>query len=72
MDNIRIVGGNVLRGTVPISGAKNAALPILCSAMLADGDHTFRAVPDLRDIHTTIALLERLGLDASFDAGTLA
>ena len=61
----------MLRGTVPISGAKNAALPILCAAMLADGEHIFRAVPDLRDIHTTIALLERLGLDAAFDAGTV-
>jgi len=59
VDNIRIVGGTPLQGTVRISGAKNAALPILCAALLADGEHTFRAVPDLRDIHTTIALLER-------------
>jgi len=71
VDNIRIVGGTPLRGTVRISGAKNAALPILCAALLADGEHTFRAVPDLRDIHTTIALLERLGLSGSFDNGVV-
>lgn len=48
---------------LPVSGAKNAALPILCSALLADGEHTFRNVPDLRDIETTALLLRHLGLD---------
>ncbi|MFO0694808.1 MAG: UDP-N-acetylglucosamine 1-carboxyvinyltransferase [Polyangiales bacterium] len=72
MDNIRIVGGKPLHGTVRISGAKNAALPILCAALLADGDHTFRSVPDLRDIHTTIALLERMGLSGKFEDGVVS
>ena len=63
MDNLRIVGGTPLRGTVPISGAKNAALPILCSSLLADGESAFRNVPDLTDIHTTAKLLRHLGLD---------
>ncbi|MBC7172553.1 MAG: UDP-N-acetylglucosamine 1-carboxyvinyltransferase, partial [Polyangiaceae bacterium] len=71
MDNIRIVGGARLEGTVPISGAKNAALPILCASLLADGEHCFRNVPDLRDIHTTIALLERLGQTGSFENGVV-
>ena len=62
MDNIRIVGGKPLKGTVQISGAKNAALPILCASILADGEHVFRNVPALRDIETTCALLEHLGL----------
>lgn len=62
MENIRIVGGTALQGTVKISGAKNAALPILCASLLADGDHVFRNVPALRDIVTTCALLEHLGL----------
>ena len=62
MDNIRIVGGKPLKGTVKISGAKNAALPILCASILADGEHVFRNVPALRDIETTCALLEHLGL----------
>jgi len=62
VDNIRIVGGKPLKGTVKISGAKNAALPILCASILADGEHVFRNVPALRDIETTCALLEHLGL----------
>lgn len=62
MDSIRIIGGKPLSGTVPVSGAKNAALPILCSALLADGESTFRNVPDLRDIATTAQLLRHLGL----------
>lgn len=71
MDNIRIEGGARLEGRVEVSGAKNAALPILCTALLADGEHRFRNVPDLKDIHTTCKLLERLGLDASFDKGVV-
>jgi UDP-N-acetylglucosamine 1-carboxyvinyltransferase len=63
MDSIRIIGGKRLSGTVPVSGAKNAALPILCAALLADGESTFRNVPDLRDIATTAQLLRHLGLD---------
>jgi UDP-N-acetylglucosamine 1-carboxyvinyltransferase len=63
VDNIRIVGGARLAGTVRISGAKNAALPILCASLLADGEHEFRNVPDLRDILTTAKLLRHLGLE---------
>jgi UDP-N-acetylglucosamine 1-carboxyvinyltransferase len=62
VDNIRIEGGVPLRGSVRVSGAKNAALPILCASILADGEHVFRNVPDLRDIQTTCALLDHLGL----------
>jgi UDP-N-acetylglucosamine 1-carboxyvinyltransferase len=63
VDNIRIVGGKPLRGTVKISGAKNAALPILCASLLAEGEHVFRNVPALRDIETTCALLAHLGVE---------
>ena len=62
MDSIHVVGGTPLSGTVPISGAKNAALPILCASLLAEGASTFRNVPDLRDIGTTALLLRLLGL----------
>ena len=73
MDNIRISGpSGPLRGTVRISGAKNAALPILCAALLADGDHCFRNVPNLRDIHTTAKLLRVMGLDATVDGSTVS
>jgi len=68
VDAIRIVGGRPLTGTVRISGAKNAALPILCAALLADGEHVFRNVPDLRDIGTTAELLRFLGLDVELTA----
>jgi UDP-N-acetylglucosamine 1-carboxyvinyltransferase len=61
VDNFRVVGGTPLRGTVAISGAKNAALPILCASLLADGESTFRNVPDLTDIRTTAKLLRHLG-----------
>ena len=69
MDNIRIIGGAILEGDVKVSGAKNAALPILTAALLADGAHVFRNVPNLRDVHTMTKLLERLGATASYDHG---
>jgi UDP-N-acetylglucosamine 1-carboxyvinyltransferase len=61
MDAIRIRGGKRLSGTIPISGAKNAALPILCATLLSDGESLLRNVPKLRDIDTTSALLRFLG-----------
>jgi UDP-N-acetylglucosamine 1-carboxyvinyltransferase len=61
MDAIRIQGGEPLRGSVRISGAKNAALPILCATLLSDGASSLRNVPALRDIETTAALLRFLG-----------
>ncbi len=61
MDAIRIRGGKTLSGTVRISGAKNAALPILCATLLSDGASRLRNVPALRDIDTTAALLRFLG-----------
>ena len=61
MDAIRIRGGTTLKGTVHISGAKNAALPILCATLLSDGASRLRNVPALRDIETTAALLRFLG-----------
>jgi UDP-N-acetylglucosamine 1-carboxyvinyltransferase len=69
VDTIEIVGGNRLVGAVRISGAKNAALPIMTAALLADGEHVFRNVPNLRDVHTMTRLLGRLGVDASFENG---
>src|SRR5258708_32213883 len=63
MDAIVVRGGGPLRGTVRISGAKNAALPILCATLLSDGGSRLRNVPALRDIDTTAALLRFLGRD---------
>ncbi|HEY3595353.1 MAG TPA: UDP-N-acetylglucosamine 1-carboxyvinyltransferase [Polyangiaceae bacterium] len=61
MDVIKIRGGKRLAGTVDVSGAKNAALPILCATLLSDGASLLRNVPALRDIETTAALLRFLG-----------
>ena len=61
MDKIVIEGRRRLAGDVQISGAKNAALPILVSALLTDGTCQFENVPNLRDIHSTLELLTHLG-----------
>jgi UDP-N-acetylglucosamine 1-carboxyvinyltransferase len=61
MDKIIVEGGRTLNGEVQISGAKNAALPILISSLLTDGANTFNNVPRLQDIHSTVLLLENLG-----------
>jgi UDP-N-acetylglucosamine 1-carboxyvinyltransferase len=63
MDAIRIRGGKRLFGRIRVSGAKNAALPILCATLLSDGESQLRNVPALRDIDTTAALLRFLGRD---------
>jgi UDP-N-acetylglucosamine 1-carboxyvinyltransferase len=64
MDKLAIVGGKPLDGEVRISGAKNAALPILAATLLADGQVTLRNVPKLNDIATTLKLLKRMGVAA--------
>jgi UDP-N-acetylglucosamine 1-carboxyvinyltransferase len=67
VDKIVINGGRRLKGDVRISGAKNAALPILASSILSRGTSVFRNVPQLNDIRTMAKLLELLG--ASIEAG---
>lgn len=62
MDKIVIVGGRKLQGEVRISGAKNAALPVLVSSLLVDGWNTFHNIPDLLDIKTIRKLLNGLGV----------
>jgi UDP-N-acetylglucosamine 1-carboxyvinyltransferase len=61
MDKIIVEGGKRLKGEVMVSGAKNAALPILVSALLTDGWNTFSNVPQLMDIESTKNLLSNLG-----------
>ena len=62
MDKIVIQGGKPLFGDVQISGAKNAALPILASALLTSGENTFHNIPDLMDIKTIKKLLKSMGV----------
>jgi UDP-N-acetylglucosamine 1-carboxyvinyltransferase len=61
VDSIEIVGGKPLRGTISVSGAKNAALPLFFSTLLANGRSTLANVPALRDIRTAAKLLRSLG-----------
>ncbi len=61
MDKIVIEGGRPLKGRVRISGAKNAALPILISSLLTEGWNTYTNVPNLKDIQSALHLLSNLG-----------
>ena len=67
MDKIIIHGGQSLKGQVTISGAKNAALPILVAALLTDDWSTFLNVPKLQDIESTFRLLEHLGAEVAIE-----
>lgn len=62
MDKIIIDGGRSLKGSVTVSGAKNAALPILAACLLTDGWHRLRHVPKLRDVETIKKILSQLGV----------
>ncbi len=64
MDKMAIKGGFTLNGSVATSGAKNSALPILFSTLLAEGEHQFSNVPRLKDIDSTAELLRSLGCEA--------
>lgn len=61
MDKLVIEGGYPLNGAISVNGSKNAALPILLSSILLEGPQVFHNVPNLRDIRTTLKLLELLG-----------
>jgi UDP-N-acetylglucosamine 1-carboxyvinyltransferase len=67
VDKLLIQGGTPLAGEVRISGAKNAALPILTAALLADSPHTVGNIPHLHDITTTLDLLGRMGVAIMVD-----
>lgn len=64
MDKIVIEGGRPLNGEVVVSGAKNAALPILVSSLLTDGWNRYTNVPELKDIQSILELLRHLGANA--------
>lgn len=66
MDKLRIIGGTPLHGEITISGAKNAALPILCAVLLTSEPVILRNVPALNDVKTTIRVLEQLGVKSQW------
>jgi UDP-N-acetylglucosamine 1-carboxyvinyltransferase len=67
LDKLIIRGGVPLNGEIRVSGAKNAALPILCAAILTPGTLRVQNVPHLRDVTTTLTLLGQMGVDVSLD-----
>ncbi len=66
MDKLVVKGGNTISGSIEISGAKNAVLPIMAVALLVDGKTRLNRVPDLRDTRTMIRLLEMMGAEIDF------
>ncbi|ASP37159.1 MULTISPECIES: UDP-N-acetylglucosamine 1-carboxyvinyltransferase [Stappiaceae] len=65
MDSIKVVGGTELNGTIPISGAKNAALPLMIASLLTDETLTLSNVPRLRDVAQLMQILSNHGVDYS-------
>ncbi len=71
MDCLVVRGGRPLAGTVEVSGAKNAALPLMAATLLAPGEHVLRRVPRLADTSTMVSVLEALGAKARWDGPAL-
>ena len=71
MDKIIIRGNNPLSGTINISGAKNAVLPVMAATLLAPGQYTIHKVPDLRDTRTMMKLLNIIGATTTYEGGSL-
>jgi len=72
MDKLIIEGGRELHGEIRISGAKNAALPLIAATLLTPGWHVIHNVPDLRDTRTILALLQSLGAVWKREGDTLS
>jgi hypothetical protein len=66
VDKLSIQGGISLKGEITITGAKNAALPILCAALLSAEPITLRNLPDLQDVRTILKILAQMGLKVNF------
>src|SRR5262245_49605038 len=67
MDRINIVGGRRLKGTIPISGAKNAALPLMIASLLTGDRLTLKNVPNLADVNLLARILRNHGVDLTID-----
>src|SRR5437660_11968877 len=67
MDKLIIQGGAPLSGEIRVSGAKNAALPLMCAALLTSEQLTLSNVPHLRDVSTMLRLLAQMGVEVSLD-----
>jgi UDP-N-acetylglucosamine 1-carboxyvinyltransferase len=72
MDRILIEGGYPLKGSVKVSGAKNAALPVIAACLLTGGWHRLKRIPDLRDVHTIKLIMSRMGVVFREENGVVA
>ena len=70
MARFLIRGGRPLEGEVRVSGNKNAALPMLAATLLTDEEVVLENVPDIRDVRAMLEILDHLGAEVSFEAGT--
>ena len=66
-----IDGGHLLRGKVQVSGSKNAALPIIAAALLAEGTSVLRGVPNIADVRLMIEMMRELGVKSCWENGTI-
>lgn len=71
MDRFLVEGGRKLKGTVTVSGSKNACLPVLVASLLTDEPFVLHRVPDLRDVRTTLKILQALGKKVQYQNGTV-
>jgi UDP-N-acetylglucosamine 1-carboxyvinyltransferase len=71
LDKLVIQGGKRLQGEITVSGAKNAALPLLCAGLLAETPLTLTGLPELRDVNSTLKLLDTMGVKVSRDGTTV-
>lgn len=71
MEKFIIEGGKKLQGEVEISGSKNASLPIIAASVMGEGKTVLHNVPDLKDVHTMIKILEYMGAKVKFENNTL-
>lgn len=66
-----VIGGKPLKGTIRVSGAKNATLPIMCAALLSEQQVTLKNVPNIADIRTLLAIFDHLNVKTSFQDNTV-
>jgi len=71
VDKLVVNGAKELSGSVEISGAKNAVLPLMAATLLTEGEHSINRVPDLKDTRTFLNLLEMLGAKSTYNNGDL-
>ena len=71
MEQLKITGNGPLQGEIKVSGAKNAALPILCASLLTADDIELTNVPHLRDVQTMLELLRQMGVTVRQDGDKL-